>query len=211
MAADPFGLAPPPGIYHLRRRRTMMWKTTLIGSTALLLYTGALVRPRPTAVTSRATAGDGFSIHVTAPHMLSGHPMGPVHHWCKPISPEPIIQCLLTDTPDANAPLTGVEYIVAKSITRPLVTLGTWNANFHDHREEIATGRVQILDLPAEEAKKVADLVATTDGIIFHLWPTGDRIPTGAVEIGQSVGHRLMGREEYARSADSVSRTRRGK
>ena len=45
------------------------------------------------------------------------------------------------------------------------------------------------------------DLVATTDGIIFHLWPAGDRIPTGAVEIGQAVGHRPMGREEYTRSA----------
>ena len=86
-----------------------------------------------------------------------------------------------------------------KSITRPLVTLGTWNANFHDHALEIATGRVQVRDMPPEEAKKVADLVATTDGIIFHLWPIGDRIPTGSVEIGQAVGHTPISATEYAR------------
>ena len=142
---------------------------------------------------------DGFVVHVTAPHMIQGHEMGPVHHYCKPIAPDPIIQCLLYDTPDSNAALTGVEYIVAKRITRKTVSIGTWNQNFHDHTAEIATGRVKVLDLPADEAKKVADLVSTTDGIIFHLWPSGDRIPMGSVEIGQSVGHRLMSKEEYAR------------
>ena len=65
----------------------------------------------------------------------------------------------------------------------------TWNKNFHDHEAEIATGRVQVLDMPANKAKEVADLVATTDGIIFHLWPHGDKIPTGKVSIGQAVGH----------------------
>lgn len=144
-------------------------------------------------------AADGFSIHVTAPHQVQGHEMGPVHHFCKPISPEPVIQCLLFDTAEPNAALNGVEYIIAKSITRPSVSRGTWNANFHDHEVEIATGRVKVLDLSPEEAKKVADLVSTTDGIIFHLWPIGDRIPTGSVEIAQSVGHRPMSPDEYSR------------
>jgi hypothetical protein len=147
-----------------------------------------------------ATPADGFTIHVSAPHMIQGHAMGPVHHYCKPISPEPVIQCLLYDTADPNAPLTGVEYIVAKKITRSVVTLGTWNQNFHDHTQEIATGRVKVLDVPPAEAKKVADLVSTTDGIIFHLWPMGDRIPTGSVEIGQSVGHRPLSAADYAHS-----------
>jgi hypothetical protein len=146
------------------------------------------------------TPADGFGIHVTAPHMIQGREMGPVHHYCKPIAPDPIIQCLLFDTADPNAQLTGVEYIIAKRITRPLVTLGTWNQNFHDHTVEIATGRVKVVEPTGEDAQKVADLVSTTDGIIFHLWPMGDRIPTGSVEIGQSVGHRPMTAEEYTRS-----------
>lgn len=153
----------------------------------------------------RPSPADGFVIHVTAPHMVQGHEMGPVHHYCKPISDEPVIQCLLYDTAEPNAPLTGIEYIIAKRVTRALVPRGTWNANFHDHTAEIATGRVQVLDMPPEEAKKVADLVATTDGIIFHLWPIGDRIPTGTVEIAQSVGHRPLTAEEYARSAAKMA------
>ncbi len=170
---------------------------SLVGATGILVCTSAVALAQK-STTAKATPADGFTIHVSAPHMISGHAMGPVHHWCKPVAPDPIIICLLTDTADPNSPLTGVEYIVSKKITRPLVTLGTWNANFHDHKEEIATGRVQVLDLPPEEARKVADLVSTTDGIIFHLWPAGDRIPTGTVEIGQSVGHRPMSKAEYA-------------
>jgi uncharacterized protein DUF1264 len=146
------------------------------------------------------TPADGFGIHVSAPHMIQGREMGPVHHYCKPIAPDPVIQCLLYDSTDPNATLTGVEFIIAKRITRAAVPLGTWNQNFHDHTVEIATGRVQVLDMPADEAKKVADLVATTDGIIFHLWPMGDRVPMGSVEIGQSVGHKPMTADAYTRS-----------
>lgn len=180
-------------------------RTALFSAIAILLCTtGQAAAQRAATSPPKPTPADGFTIHVTAPHMISGHAMGPVHHYCKPVSPEPIIVCLLTDTADPSSPLTGVEYIISKKVTRPVVTLGTWNANFHDHKDEIATGRVQVLDMPAEEAKKVADLVATTDGIIFHLWPAGDRIPTGAVEIGQAVGHRPMSREDYTGSASST-------
>jgi len=130
-----------------------------------------------------------------------GREIGPVHHFCKPITQDPIIVCLLYDSMDPNAPLSGIEYIVAKSLTRPAVSLGTWNQNFHDHTVEIASGRVKVLDLPPDEAKKVADLVATTDGVIFHLWPMGDAFPTGTVVIDQAVGHRPLTADEYARSA----------
>jgi hypothetical protein len=144
---------------------------------------------------------DGYSIHVTAPHMYQGREMGPVHHFCKPITPDPIIVCLLYDSMDSNAPLSGVEYIVAKSLTRPRVPLGTWNQNFHDHAIEIATGRVKVLDMPEADARKVAELVATTDGIIFHLWPMGDAFPSGTVVIDQAVGHKPLTGAEYGRSA----------
>lgn len=172
---------------------------------SMRLTTFALALLLPVAVgqaqqTRAPTPADGFAIHVVAPHMIQGREMGPVHHYCKPIAPDPIIQCLLYDSAEPNAPLTGVEYIVAKRITRALVTVGTWNQNFHDHTVEIATGRVQVLDMPADDARRVAELVSTTDGIIFHLWPMGDRIPTGSVEIGQSVGHRIMSADDYARS-----------
>ncbi len=56
---------------------------------------------------------------------------------------------------------------------------------------EIATGRVQILDATPDEAKKLADAAAQTDGIIFHLWwPDNAKSPSGEVKHPQSVGHK---------------------
>jgi len=61
---------------------------------------------------------------------------------------------------------------------------------WHDHEQEIATGRAQVHDLPPDKAKEVAELVATTDGIIFHLWSHDDKVPSD----GQ-FGYNLDGKE----------------
>jgi hypothetical protein len=86
-----------------------------------------------------------------------GH--GTLHHYRKVLSPEPVIECLIYGSADPSVRLEQIEYIVAKSITRNgSVTLADWNKYWHDHKQEIATGRVQVLDLPPEEAKEVAKL-----------------------------------------------------
>jgi hypothetical protein len=83
-----------------------------------------------------------------------------------------------------------VECIVAKTVMRTnAIPLAVWNKNWHDHGQEIPPGRVQVLDLAADQAKAVADLVATADGIILDLWPHGAPLPDGTVGSGQSVGH----------------------
>jgi len=132
----------------------------------------------------------GYNIHVMAPHKFEdGTVHGPYHHYCKPISPE-IIQCLLFESTDPNAILTDVEYFVAKSVSRAHVPLETWNKYYHDHEVEIATGRVQILDMPEAQAKEIAAVAAKTDGIIFHLWPDGAKAPNGEVGHPQAIGHK---------------------
>lgn len=152
-------------------------------------FSGLVIVTAP-AGAQMASPADGHTIHVTAPHVVAGKVMGPYHHYCKVLSPDPVIECLVYDSSDPNARLQQVEYIVAKSITRTgAVTLSNWNKYWHDHQQEIATGRVQVLDLPPDKAKGVADLVATTDGIIFHLWSHDAKVPTGKVIIAQSVGH----------------------
>jgi hypothetical protein len=151
--------------------------------------------------TKPATPADGYTVHVSAPHVISGKVMGPFHHYCKVHSPDPVIVCLVYDSMDANAKLTQVEYIIAKKITRQNVALKNWNRNWHDHKQEIATGRVQVHDLPPDKAKEVADLVATTDGIIFSLWPMGDTVPSGTATIGQSVGHKAITAAEFKAGA----------
>ena len=152
--------------------------------------------------TKMASPADGHTIHVTAPHVVAGKVMGPYHHYCKVLSPEPVIECLVYESNDPNAKLQQIEYIIAKSMTRTgAVTLQNWNKNWHDHRQEIATGRVQVHDLPPDKAKEVADLVATTDGIIFHLWSHDEKVPSGKVSIAQSVGHVNLTQAELKKGA----------
>jgi len=159
--------------------------------------------------TARATPADGHTVHVTAPHVVAGKVMGPYHHYCKVLSPEPVIECLCYSSNDPDARLEQVEYIIAKSITRTgAVSLRNWNKNWHDHKQEIATGRVQVHDLPPDKAKEVADLVSTTDGIIFHVWSHDDRVPSGHVIVAQSVGHVNLTQAELEQRAQSTTAAR---
>jgi len=146
--------------------------------------------PAAPAAEQKPSPADGFTLHVTAPHKFEdGTVHGPYHHYCKSISPE-VLQCLLFESTDPNARLTDVEYFVAKSLSRKEVPLKAWNKYYHDHDVEIATGRVQILDMPEAQAKEVAAAAAQTDGIIFQLWPDGAKAPNGVVGHPQSVGHK---------------------
>jgi len=142
---------------------------------------------------------EGYNIHVTAPHVVNGKVMGPFHHYCKVISPEPQIVCLIFNDTEPNSMLTQVEYIMAKSLTRPAVSRADWNKYWHDHQMEIATGRVKVLDLPPDKAKEVADIVSTTDGIIYSFDFTG-KLPNGHVTMAQSVGHKPMSVSDYDKS-----------
>jgi len=162
-------------------------------------------KPSEPASSQPATPADGYTVHVTAPHVVAGKVMGPYHHYCKVLSPEPIIECLCYRSSGPDARLEQVEYIIAKSITRTgAVSLADWNKNWHDHKQEIATGRVQVHDLPSDKAKEVADLVATTDGIIFHLWSPDEKVPSGTVMIAQSVGHVNLTQAELRKGAQEA-------
>lgn len=183
-----------------------MTLVTLAGCT-LVLGSWATQEAKESAGSSQpATPAEGHNIHVTAPHVVAGKVMGPYHHYCKVLSPEPVIECLCYSSSDPGARLEQVEYIIAKSITRTgAVSLPDWNKNWHDHKQEIATGRVQVLDLPPDKAKEVADLVSTTDGIIFHVWSHDDRVPNGGVIIAQSVGHVNLTQAELKQGAQEAA------
>lgn len=153
----------------------------------LLVLSGVLAAQ--TAPVTRPS--EGYNIHVLAPHVVDGHTMGPYHHYCKVVGEGPQIACLIYESTEPNAMLVQVEYIFGKKLTRPNMTLKHWNKNWHDHKQEISTGRVQVLDMPPDKAKEVADLVATTDGIIYHIYFSDSKpaLPTGRTSIAQSVGH----------------------
>jgi hypothetical protein len=53
-----------------------------------------------------------------------------------------------------------------------------------------------MLDRSPDEAKKIAEAAAQTDGIIFHLWwPDDAKAPNGM--HAQSVGHKELTAKEY--------------
>ncbi len=166
-------------------RKHLVGAACLAAAIALVLV--LIARPAPQAKKSPA---EGHTIHVTAPHVVEGKVMGPYHHYCKPVSPE-IFECLIYDTDDPNALLVQVEYFIAKTVSRPNVPLKTWNKYYHDHAVEIGSGRVQVLDTTPEQAQKIAETAAQTDGIIFHLWwPHGAKAPSGVVKHPQAVSHK---------------------
>ena len=145
--------------------------------------------PNGSVSTGMGSPADGYSIHIQAPHLMpDGTPGGPYHHYCKGISPQ-ILQCLLFETTAANAPLVAIEYFVSKELTRKLPLI-QWHRYFHDHKVEIATGRVLILDIddPAK-VKALAEAASKTDGVIYHLWKKGLEFPDGSVSFPQSLGH----------------------
>jgi uncharacterized protein DUF1264 len=142
------------------------------------------------AAEKRLGPADGYTLHVLAPHQMEdGTEAGPFHHYCKPVQRGLILQCLLFRSAAPDAELVGIEYFVDKAWARKNVPLIQWNRHFHDHEVEIATGRVQILDVSAEEAKAIARQASGTDGIIFELWQEGAPLPDGKVTFPTSVGH----------------------
>ncbi|CAH1386535.1 DUF1264 domain-containing protein [Candidatus Nitrotoga sp. M5] len=131
----------------------------------------------------------GYTIHVAAPHVMNGEIMGPYHHYCKAINAD-IIQCILFESTQPNARMTEVEYMVSKRLARTSLPKWSHTQNWHDHQEEIDTGRVAIINpTDPKEQEALAKYVGNTDGIIFHLWPEGAPIPDGSVHIPQSVGN----------------------
>ena len=151
---------------------------------------GPVAASLPAAQAQPTTPAQGHDLHVLAPHRVDGKVMGPYHHYCKAVSPE-VFECLIYESTDPKALLVQVEYFIAKTVSRPNVSLATWNKYYHDHAVEIASGTVKVLDMPEAEAKKVAEAAAQTDGIIFHLWwPMDARAPNGTVMHPQSVNHK---------------------
>jgi hypothetical protein len=157
-----------------------------------LLGVATLVTSPVSAKQEVKSPAEGFNIHIVAPHRHEdGTVHGPYHHYCKPIKPE-ILQCMIFNSTDPNAELVEIEYFIEKKLARSNVTLEQWNKHFHDHKEEIASGRVQILERSPEETKKLAEAAANTDGIIFHLWPMDSKIPNGTVMFPTAISHKSV-------------------
>lgn len=185
----------------------MLRKTVAVSLLGLCLlgigyFAGQAAGP-PLTAAPPASPAEGYTVHVTAPHVVDGHVMGPYHHYCKVMSDDPQMVCLIYESTDPGAPLVQVEWMIAKKLTRPNISLEAWNKNWHDHLIEINSGRVKVHDLPPEEAAKVVELAKTTDGTIYHFYmeKASPMMPTGKMTVAQAVSHVPMSKEEYEASA----------
>jgi hypothetical protein len=132
----------------------------------------------------------GYNIHILAPHRHEdGTVHGPYHHYCKVINPE-VMQCMIFLSTDPDAELVEVEYFIDKKLVRENVTLEQWNRHYHDHAAEVASGNVQVLDTTPQQAKEIAAAASKTDGIIFHMWSMGSKVPNGDVTFPTAISHK---------------------
>jgi hypothetical protein len=132
----------------------------------------------------------GYTIHIVVPHRHEdGTVHGPYHHFCKAIRVQ-VMQCMIFLSADPDAELVEIEYFIDKKMVRSNVTLEQWNRHYHDHALEVASGNVQVLDTTAQKAKEIAEAASRTDGIIFHLWPTGSKVPNGNVTFPTAITHK---------------------
>lgn len=185
-------------------RKPAVLALVLLCTLLALLWSAGHIRSMVAAAdeggAAKASPAEGYTVHVLAPHTVDGKQMGPYHHYCKVLAPDPVIQCLIYESTEPSARLSQVEFIVAKKLTRNRISLKDWNKNWHDHAIEIASGRVQVLDLPPDKAKEVADLVSTTDGLIVHFYYDAD-LPNGRTSVAQAVGHKPMKEAEFKNQA----------
>jgi hypothetical protein len=163
------------------------FKSIVMMSAVSCLALGFLATP---AMSSGPSPAEGYELHVQAPHLMEdGTTGGPFHHYCKEIPKKKLFQCLLFESTDANATLVAVEYFVAKEVARTLPLI-QWHRFFHDHQQEIDTGRLYILDVEdKDKIKAIAEAAGKTDGVIYHLWQKGKAFPDGTVTFPQSIGH----------------------
>ncbi len=118
---------------------------------------------------------------------MHGEVVGPFHHYCRPIRTD-IIQCILFEGMDENVRMTEIKFIISKRLVRSTIPELLHKQKWHDHKEEIETERIAILNLTDPKAQSdLADYVSNTDGIIFHLWTDDEPIQDGSVMIAHSV------------------------
>ncbi|CAI7670593.1 hypothetical protein PCG10_000078 [Penicillium crustosum] len=129
--------------------------------------------------------------HLNAFHIYTNDPTRCVeaNHYCTHLT-EDVRQCLIYDSPNANARLIGVEYMVSPRIFASLPT--EERKLWHTHEFEVKSGML-IMPAPAGvpdavwEAAETAEMqdVAPIYGKTYHFWQIdrGDPVPLGQPQL----------------------------
>ncbi|KAI9497661.1 hypothetical protein BDB00DRAFT_756365 [Zychaea mexicana] len=129
--------------------------------------------------------------HVCGFHIY-GHDMTRqvhAHHFCSHVN-EDFRQCIIYDSPDADARLIGIEYIISEKLfdQLPVEEKRYW----HSHDYEVRSGSLALPmprlmpELGAKEGEKAALLdLQKTYGKTWHTWQVdrGDSLPLGPAQL----------------------------
>ncbi|GAV70184.1 DUF1264 domain-containing protein, partial [Cephalotus follicularis] len=122
--------------------------------------------------------------HLCAFHFY-GHDMTrqvEAHHFCGHQNEE-MRQCLIYDSPEADARLIGLEYIVSENLflTLPDEETRLW----HSHEYEVKSGVLFMPGVPGPIRRKDLDKVCKTYGKVYHFWQVdrGDSLPLGLPQV----------------------------
>lgn len=129
--------------------------------------------------------------HLHAFHVYASDPTRCVeaNHYCSHLT-EDLRQCLIYDSPEKNARLIGIEYMVSPRLfeTLPSEERKLW----HTHEFEVKSGMLIMptprgIPNPVWEAAETAEMrdVAPVYGKTYHFWQVdrGDVVPMGAPQL----------------------------
>ncbi|KAK9289102.1 hypothetical protein L1049_017574 [Liquidambar formosana] len=104
------------------------------------------------------------------------------HHFCGHQNEE-MRQCLIYDSPDADARLIGLEYMVSENLflTLPDEEKPLW----HSHEYEVKSGVLFMPGVPGAVQRQDLEKVCKTYGKVFHFWQAdkGDNLPLGLPQV----------------------------
>jgi len=107
------------------------------------------------------------------------------HHYCTHYNQD-MRQCLIYDSPEPNARLIGVEYIVSEKLYQGLPD--EEKKLWHTHEFEVKGGILFIPGIPKVAEHAELSEVAKTYGKVFHFWQfdKGDTLPLGLPQLMMS-------------------------
>ncbi|KAL0560236.1 hypothetical protein IC582_000636 [Cucumis melo] len=147
-------------------------------------HTGTAVVETAAAVVQRFRPINQIHQHLCAFHFYS-HDMTrqlEAHHFCAHLNEE-VRQCLIFDSPEKDARLIGIEYIVTENLflTLPDDEKRLW----HSHEYEVKSGTLFLPGVPGPIERLDLDKVCKTYGKVFHFWQVdrGDTLPLGIPQL----------------------------
>ena len=104
------------------------------------------------------------------------------HHYCTHYNQD-LHQCLIYDSPDKDARLIGIEYIVTERLFRSLPD--EEKKLWHSHEYEVKSGVLFMPGVPAFAEKAEMKELCKTYGKVFHFWQfdKGDTLPLGLPQL----------------------------